>query len=162
MKTLLLLVCGSALLAQQYVISTYAGGAPPPTPSPAVSGSIGAPFSVAADAAGNVYFTSPDLLSVFKLDPAGVLTRVAGNGMPGYSGDGGPATSARLHLAFQISASLAVDNAGNLFIADAENHRVRRVSADGIITTVAGNGLRGFSGDGGRRPVELSVGRRRG
>src|SRR5687767_10798879 len=127
MKSLLLLALGSSLLAQQYVISTYAGGAPPATPSPAVSGSIGAPFSVAADAAGNAYFTSPDLLSVFKLDPAGVLTRAAGNGMRGYSGDGGPATSARLDLAFQVSASLAVDNAGNLFIADAGNHRVRRV-----------------------------------
>jgi len=69
MKTLLLLACGPALLAQQSVISTYAGGAPPATPSPAVSGSIGAPFSMAADAAGNAYFTSPNLCSVFKLDP---------------------------------------------------------------------------------------------
>src|ERR1043166_6433098 len=125
MKSLLLLVFGSSLLAQQYVISTYAGGGAPPTPSPAVSGSIGAPTSVAADAAGNVYFASPDLSAVFKLDTAGFLARVAGTGMPGYSGDGGPATGARLDLGFVgsvNSAGLSVDNAGNLFIADTNNH----------------------------------------
>jgi len=139
--------------AQQYVISTYAGGAPAPTPASALAGSIGAPISVATDAAGNAYFASPDLNCVFKLDRSGVLTRVAGTSLLGYSGDGGPATSARLQLVFgnasAASAGLAVDSAGNLFIADTSNHRIRRVSPDGVITTVAGNGSRGFSGDGG-------------
>ena len=88
---------GTAALAQQYVISTYAGGDPAPTPEPATAGSIGVPLGVAADAAGNIYFAST-LNSVFKLDTSGVLTRIAGNSRSGYSGDGGPATSARLQL----------------------------------------------------------------
>jgi len=78
------------------------------------------------------------------MDSSGVLTRVAGNGVSGYSGDGGPATSAQL----QNPRGLAVDSAGNLYIADWFNYRVREVS-NGLITTVAGNGVDGFSGDGG-------------
>ena len=70
----------SAAAAQQYVISTYAGGAPPlAAPIQATSVSIGAPISVAADEKGNVYFASPDLNAVFKLDPSGLLTRIAGS-----------------------------------------------------------------------------------
>ena len=82
---------------------------------------------------------------VFKLDRSGVITRVAGISAPGYSGDGGPAIDAQLSR----PGGLALDGAGNLFIADIDNHRIRKVSADGIITTVAGNGVPGFSGDGG-------------
>jgi len=82
------------LYAQQYVISTYAGGVPLPTLAPALSAPIGGPQGVAVDAAGNAYFTSSN--AIFKLDQSGVLTRVAGNSRYGYSGDGGPATSAQL------------------------------------------------------------------
>jgi trimeric autotransporter adhesin len=89
----LLLVSGASV--QQYAISTFAGGAPPPTPSAAVTLSISRPVDVAADTSGNVYFTSSNC--VFKLDQNGVLTRVAGNSRSGYSGDGGPATSAQLN-----------------------------------------------------------------
>ena len=132
----------SAAGAQQYVISTYAGGAPPPTPAPALSTSVGWPSAVAVDSSASVYFASPGI--VFRLDPDGTIARVAGNSRPGYSGDGGPAINA------QVSPSgLAVDGAGNLFIADTGNHRIRKVSPNGIITTVAGNGISGFSGDGG-------------
>jgi len=137
------LLLSAAAAAQQYVISTYAGGAPPPTPSPAVDVSIGAPLGVATDAAGNVYFASSH--TVFKLDHNGVLMRVAGNSNSGYSGDGGPATSAQL----RSPTAVALDGAGNLFIADTGNGRLRRVSPSGIITTVAGNGTLGNSGDGG-------------
>ena len=144
--TNLLLASGVALssaLAQQYVISTVAGGAPPPTPAPGVEVPIGAPAGIAADDSGNVYFSN--YLSVFKLDRNGILTRVAGNSLVGYSGDGGPATSAALS-----ASSLAVDSAGNLFLGGGGGAgRVRRVSPDGIITTVAGNGTLGFSGDTG-------------
>ena len=142
----------SSVAAAQYVISTYAGGVPLPTPSPGVGAAIGIASGVAADAAGNVYFASSSLNSVFKLDRSGVMTRVAGNSRPGYSGDGGPATSARLtlHTPYDsLPTGVTVDNAGNLFITDTSNHRVRRVSAGGIITTVAGDGVPGFSGDGG-------------
>src|SRR5438874_9925565 len=101
---------GSALWSQQYVISTIAGGVPPPTPSLAAKASIGDPARVAADAAGNVYFAS--LHTVFKVDPAGTLLRVAGNGRPGYSGDAGPATAAQ--LIFPVG--VAVDGSGNIYV----------------------------------------------
>jgi len=144
------LLLSAVAAAQQYVISTYAGGAGPPAPLSArgVNVPIGVPRAIAADATGNVYFAMFDSSSVFKLDPNGVLTRVAGDSPPGYSGDGGPATRARLMLNGQ-GQGLAADGGGNLFIADTGNHRVRRVSPDGIIVTVAGTGATGFSGDGG-------------
>jgi sugar lactone lactonase YvrE len=123
---------------------------------------IGSPVAVTTDAAGNVYFSS-EPASVYKLDNQGRLARVAGTGTPGFSGDGGPATSAQLdfpwikypeYLADPIDyspmiAGLAVDASGNLLIADAYNNRVRRVDANGIITTVAGDGRRLNAGDGG-------------
>src|SRR5438876_547384 len=138
----LLLASGTAAWAQQYVISTIAGGPPGPTPIAAVDASIGHTYAVATDAAGNVYFISDNC--VFKLEQQnGVLTPVAGNSRVGYAGDGGPAINAQLFDA----RGVALDGAGNLFIADA--WRIRKVSPDGIITTVAGNGSAAYSGDGG-------------
>ena len=80
-----------------------------------------------------------------KVSPSGIITTVAGNGIKGYSGDGGPATSAQ----FRDPTDVAVDGSGNLFIADYNNNRIRKVSTGGIITTVAGTGSNGFSGDDG-------------
>ncbi|MGD0775519.1 MAG: hypothetical protein ABSC05_22110 [Candidatus Solibacter sp.] len=137
------LLFGSSIWAQQYVISTIAGGAPPLTPAPAPTASIGDPTRLATDAAGNVYFSG--LHSVFKVDAGGTLTRVAGNSRPGNSGDGGPATAAQLNFPMGI----ATDAAGNLFVADRDASVVRKISAAGTITTVAGTGTPGFSGDGG-------------
>jgi uncharacterized protein (TIGR03437 family) len=134
----------SPLLAQQYIISTYAGGAPPPTPVAGVQASIGGPQAVAVDSAGNVYFTSDNC--VLKLDSTGTLTRVAGTSRLGYSGDGGQATSAQ----FANPTGVAVDAAGDLYIADSGNSRVRKVSPSGVISTAAGNGFSGSSGDGGQ------------
>jgi uncharacterized protein (TIGR03437 family) len=149
---LVLLSC--AATAQQYVISTFAGGAAQATPTVATDAAIGTPFGVATDSALNAYFASPDVHSVFKLSQNGVLIRVAGNSRPGYSGDGGPSVSALLNS----PRSVAVDGAGNLFIADTGNNRVRRVSPSGFITTVAGIGTPGFSGDGGPAAnAQLSV-----
>ena len=89
------MLVGSIAAAQQYVISTYAGGAPPvAAPVQGTSVSVGAPISVATDEKGKVYFASPDLNAVFNLDPSGILTRIAGTSKRGYSGDGGPATEA--------------------------------------------------------------------
>ena len=123
--------------AQQYVISTCAGGAPSPVPALATDLFIGFGSGVAADAAGNVYFASATLPAIFKLDTGGRLTRVAGTSRPGYGGDGGPATSARLRLGFL--GGLAVDEAVEaekeeqfvLAVDDFRNHH-RPTDAGGI------------------------------
>jgi hypothetical protein len=99
---------------------------------------------MAGDAAGNLFFQ--DYFRICKLSPDGTLTTVAGNGTRGYSGDGSRAVDAQLSSAVD---GLAVDGGGNLFIGDDFNRRVRKVSLDGIITTVTGNGSLGHSGDGG-------------
>jgi uncharacterized protein (TIGR03437 family) len=137
-----LLVAGGAS-AQQYVVSTVAGGAAPPSGVPAASSSVGNTNSVATDAAGNFYFSGDQC--VFKVDTTGKLTVIAGNSRRGYSGDGGLAVNAQLYNPYGV----AVDASGNVYIADELNNRIRRVSPAGIITTVAGGGTAGFSGDGG-------------
>jgi hypothetical protein len=128
--------------AQPYIISTIAGGAPPPTPLEAIQASIGVTSRVATAPDGSVHFTS--LHCVFKIDSNGILTRVAGNARLGYFGDGGVATLGQLNG----PTGIAFDRSGNLFIADTLNSVVRRVSRDGVITTYAGTSI-GFSGDGG-------------
>jgi uncharacterized protein (TIGR03437 family) len=113
---------------------------------PATSAQLIGPAGVAVDAAGNLYIAEVGNSRIRKVSN-GVITTVAGNGTPGgggYGGDGGPATSAQLYE----PSGVAVDSAGNLYIADTANARIRRVS-NGLITTVAGNGTWGFSGDGG-------------
>jgi uncharacterized protein (TIGR03437 family) len=97
----------------------------------------------AFDQNGNLYFA--DQNRVRKIAPDGTISTVAGNGSTGYTGDGGPAISASLSLI----ADVVPDATGNLFVADQNNNVVRKVDPDGIISTVAGNGTQGFSGDGG-------------
>ncbi|HUB77318.1 MAG TPA: IPT/TIG domain-containing protein [Bryobacteraceae bacterium] len=135
------LLAGSSLaLAQQYSLSTAAGGAPPPTPVGATNTSIGQPNRVTVDSKGNLYFSSSN--AVFKIDGSGNLTVVAGNSRAGFSGDGGPALQAQLNG----PQGLAFDSNNNLYIADSVNNRVRMVSPAGVITTFAGNG---FTSTGG-------------
>jgi PKD repeat protein len=111
----------------------------------ATSAQLNFPHGVTVDAQGNVFIVDTDNNRVRKVDSAGNITTVAGNGTAGFAGDGGQATSAELNFPRQV----AVDAQGNLYIADTVNHRVRKVSG-GIITTFAGNGVAGFSGDGGQ------------
>jgi hypothetical protein len=102
------------------------------------------PTSVAYDAAGNLYFADTNRHEVYESSLAGVLTVVAGNGIQGFSGDGGVATSAEL----DSPQGVAVGPDGTLYISDTGNERIRAVSG-GLITTFAGNGSVGFAGDGG-------------
>jgi streptogramin lyase len=141
---LLILVCLFTFLAVpsfgQNIITVAGGG---PNNMPALSANVPA-SAVALDSSGNLYVASSS--RVFRVDASGQLTVYAGNGRSGWSGDSGPATSAAL----SSPAGVAVDGAGNLFIADYGNQRIRRVDAvTGVISTVAGNGTNGFSGDSG-------------
>jgi NHL repeat len=110
----------------------------------ALSAEINSPFGAAVDASGNVYIADKSNNRVRKVSPTGIITTVAGNGSSGYSGDGSPATAAQINSPYDV----AVDAYGNVYIADAGNNRVRKVSPSGIISTVAGNGSTGYGGDG--------------
>src|ERR1043166_4806293 len=131
------------------IITTIAGGgaAYPGDGGAATNASLNIPDGLALDAAGNLFFAEVGHNRIRKVDTNGIITTVAGTGSPGFSGseDGGPAASAKLNFPYGV----ALDPFGNLFIADSENYRVRRVGADGVISTLAGNGTYGFSGDGG-------------
>ncbi len=141
-------------VAANGIITTVAGTGTPGYSGdggPAVNAQINTPTGVFADTAGNVYIAEPGNQRIRKVDPSGIITTIAGNGSKGYSGDGGQATSASLYNAVRV----AVDPAGNVVIADQSNHRIRRITPAGIITTIAGNGVGtpaagAFSGDGGQ------------
>ncbi|MGI8779305.1 MAG: PKD domain-containing protein [Solirubrobacteraceae bacterium] len=107
---------------------------------------LNTPSDVATDDAGNLYIADIGNDNVRKVDANGVITTFAGTGVAGSSGDGGPAVAARLNEPVRV----AVDAAGNVYIADSANSRIRKVTREGVITTVAGTGVAGFSGDGGQ------------
>jgi YD repeat-containing protein len=121
---------------------------------PATAAEIGQPVGVALGPDGSLYIEDAaafggvppfNNMKIRRVGLDGIITTVAGNGTQGYSGDGGPATAAQ----FNYPHGLAVGPDGSLYIADTDNNRIRRVGPDGIITTVAGNGTAGYSGDGG-------------
>jgi len=142
-----LALCAPQVCPGQTIITTLAGSVYtfPADGIAAVNAPVGVVTAVTADKNGNVYFAELATDRVFKIDTKGTLTRFAGNGIAGYAGDGGPATSASLFN----PKGLAFDSAGNMYISDTGNFRIRMVSPAGIITTFAGNGTQGFSGDGG-------------
>src|SRR6266481_4059708 len=110
----------------------------------ATSATLNTPIGMAVDTSGVLYVADSFNNRIRKIDAAGVITTVAGNGDARFSGDHAAATRASLSAPFGV----AVDKAGNLFIADTSNHRIRKVNPDGMVTTVAGKGVGGFSGDG--------------
>ena len=111
------------------------------------------PYGIGSDAVGNIYIADLDNSRIRKVNTAGIISTVAGNGTAGFSGDGGQATDAELNS----PRAICFDALGNFYIADELNYRIRKVNSAGIITTLAGNGNDGFSGDGGQATAsELS------
>jgi hypothetical protein len=116
-----------------------------PDGGPAVKTDLAHPFDVALDRQGSLYIADSWDQRVRKVDPKGVITTYAGDGRARYAGDGGPAPRA----SFLRENSIEFDDQGNMFVADEDNHRVRKIDRRGVITTVAGTGVPGYSGDGG-------------
>jgi serine/threonine-protein kinase len=158
------------VIAVDGTITTIAGGGPPGTSvddgdlagdgGPALDATLQEPVGIAFDAAGTLYFADRDNHAVRRIGTDGSITTVAGTGEPGFSGDGGPATAAQL----ERPQDVAVASDGTLYITDAVNNRIRRVTPDGVISTVAGTGEPRFSGDGGpateagvANPVEIVI-----
>jgi len=134
-----------AVLAQSGIITTYVGPALPSDGAAANTQVVDSVFSVIGDGVGGFYFTSDGQNRVYKVTASGVISAVAGSGARGFGGDGGSALAAQLNSPHGI----ALDATGNVYIADYSNNRVRRITAAGVITTIAGNGTAGGSGDGG-------------
>ncbi|HYH48103.1 MAG TPA: NHL repeat-containing protein [Acidimicrobiia bacterium] len=134
------------------VITTVAGG---PTAGfsgdggPATAARLQDPKAVWVAPSGDLYIADSANERIRRVDSSGQIVTVAGTGVPGFSGDGGPAIAAQ----FDGPRSLAGDAAGNLYVADDNNHRVRRIDAAGVITTIAGNGTAAYAGDGGPGPA---------
>jgi hypothetical protein len=127
----------------------------------ATSAQLNNPSGLGMDTSGNIYIADASNDRIRKIDSSGNISTVAGTGVGGFSGDTGPATSAQL----DTPQGLKVNNAGEIFIADASNHRVRKVGTSGNITTIAGTGTPGLSGDGGpgtsadlKYPVSIELG----
>ena len=117
---------------------------------PAVEAQLRFPGGAALDGSGSLYIVDTWNHRIRKVDSAGIVTTVAGSGTTGeggggFGGDGGPAVEARLRYPY----GAALDGSGNLYIADAWNHRIRKVDSAGIVTTIAGSGTEGYGGDGG-------------
>jgi sugar lactone lactonase YvrE len=145
MRKLLLITLSVVISATTYAqnISTIAGGLGDGIP--AINTPLSIPYSTAVDGLGNIYIADMGNCRIRKVTAStGIISTIAGNGILGYGGDGGAATSANLYY----PSGVAVDGSGNIYIADAGNNRIRKVSAStGIISTIAGNGTSGFGGD---------------
>jgi len=160
MRASLLLFCSLSAAAQQ-VITTFAGTDWVFTDEgkTGVNASLAQPVAVATDSKSNLYIVDPFMNSVLKLNTSGVMSIVAGNGLRRSAGDGGPANAALL----QNPQGVAVDAGGNIYISESFGSRIRKITPDGLINTIAGPGF-GFDGDGGpalqasfRNPTALTV-----
>jgi sugar lactone lactonase YvrE len=111
----------------------------------ATAAQINGPYGIYFDGSGNFYFSDEGNEVIRKVDTSGIITTVAGNGTGGFSGDGGSALSAQ----FNAPRGIVIDASGNLYAADLGNSRVRKITAGGTISTFAGTGVLGYTGDGG-------------
>ncbi|HVW10840.1 MAG TPA: IPT/TIG domain-containing protein [Bryobacteraceae bacterium] len=143
MKLILFALISLPVAAQPYYTQSIAAGTVlPATPAPAASIPSGSPVAVAADSSGRVYYSAANC--IFRIEADGTATRIAGTGYYGFSGDGGPAVNAQLNA----PQGIAVDAAGNVFVSDTGNNRIRRITPSGIIATIA---------DGFKGPVGIAV-----
>jgi sugar lactone lactonase YvrE len=129
------------------IITTIAGTGEPGYSGdggPATGAKLEAPRTIAVGPSGSIYIAEPNVHRIRKIDPKGVISTLAGTSKAGFSGDGGPARDAQLDM----PRGVGVDGEDNVFIADSLNHRIRKVGGDGVITTIAGTGEKGFSGEG--------------
>lgn len=144
-----LFLCGFCLFAQTSgSIQTIAGNGSQSFSGdggPAIGASLNIEVDVSADHSGNLFIADQFNHRIRKIASNGTISTVAGTGAAGFSGDGGPAVKAQINT----PTGVFVDGAGNLYIADVGNQRIRKVSTSGKITTLAGNGSKGFGGDGG-------------
>lgn len=129
----------------EYAVATLAGGgsALPGTDGPAKDARFNTATSLVVDGNDNIYVTDAGDHRVRKITPAGNITTIAGTGMAGFSGDGGLATAATLNA----PSAIRLDKAGNIYISDYNNYRIRKITPDGIINTVVGSGIRAQGGD---------------
>lgn len=147
--TLLLLSCIVSISQAQYNISTVVGSSRGYSGDggTATSAELNVPIAIKVDASGNLYIADRFNHRIRKVDPSNKITTIAGTGVDGYNGDGNLAINTRLSDPFGV----AIDKAGNIYIVDASNHRIRKVAATTrIVTTIAGTRNKGFSGDGGK------------
>ena len=127
-------------------ISTVAGGGTSTADGIAATAAVlGKPNNIAIDASGNLYIADWQNNRIRKVNTSGIITTAAGTGTAGFSGDGGAATAAKL----DGPNGIAIDASGNMFIADFYNCRIRKISPAGVITSIAGTGTPGYTGDGG-------------
>ncbi len=141
----LFVLCHVAVTAQVIVtvagigVDGYSGDG-----GPATNAKMNGPSAIAFDKDGNFYFTEESNPAIRKVSPSGIISRFAGNGTAGYSGDGGPAGAALIGG----GGGLAVDKWNNIYVGDGDNHRIRKITTDGVIRTIAGTGVAGYNGDG--------------
>jgi sugar lactone lactonase YvrE len=124
---------------------------------PATAAQLDFPTFMTVDPGGNLYFLDSVGQRIRKVTAQGIISTVAGTGVIGFSGDGGPATAAQFHF----PRGLAIDSEGNLYTADSQNNRIRKITPGGIISTVAGSGIRGYAGDG-KAAIEAQLNRPQG
>lgn len=151
---LVLILCIPLSDAADTLSTIAGGGATLGDGGPAIDAQLASPNGVAADGQGNIYVADSLHNRIRKIASDGTISTVAGDGTPGFAGDGGAAALSRLNA----PEGVAVDWSGRLYIADSKNHRVRRVEADGTIVTIAGTGLASFGGDlGSAQAAQLNL-----
>ena len=146
---IMLFTLGFAHCANAQIITTIAGNGTPGLAgdgTPAIGAELYNPDGIYLDTSGNIFVADQANNCIRKINAAGIISTIAGNGTPGYSGDGGQATAALLNAPI----SVILDHSGNIFFAEYGNHVIRKINPLGVISTIAGTGLPGFMGDGGQ------------